>query len=58
MKMNRFLLLLAAVGWVWTGAASARDVRNDKIVRSSVRPAVVNVSPVDVVTAHDGGYPT
>jgi hypothetical protein len=57
MKVNRFLLLLAAAGWVWVSAASARDTRNEKLVRSAARPAVVDVGTIDVVPGLGGGPP-
>ena len=57
MRVNRFLLLLAAAGWVWVGAASARDTRNEKLVRSAARPAVVDVGTIDVVPGLGGGPP-
>jgi len=50
MRFNRFYLLLAALGLVWTGTASGRDVRNNKNVRSSARPMVVDVAPLDLET--------
>ena len=55
MKVKRIVFVLAAAGWVWVGAASARDTKLMKVDRSAVR-SVVRDTTVDAVAGlYDGG---
>ena len=55
MKVKRIVFVLAAAGWVWVGAASARDTKLMKVDRNAVRPVVRDTTVDAVAGLYDGG---